>query len=188
MTTASICAGHLVVEFARGGFVVEVGIVLVLELSGDERIRRLRGSLLHVADGTHHAFRLRSAHHLCAECFHERDFLDRETFRHREHGLVTATRSDQRESHAGVTGCGLENGCAGFQSARLLRLRDHAQSGAIFDAAARVQVLELGIDVGCIARCDFSKMKDWSFADQFGDVLGDPQGSHLSSLHEYLGR
>ena len=70
----------------------------------------------------------------------------------------------------------------------MLCLRDHAQGGAIFDAAARIQILELGIDVGCVRRYDFSKVKDWSFADQFGDVLGDPEGSHFSSLHEYLGR
>jgi hypothetical protein len=29
-------------------------------------------------------------------------------------------------------------------------------------------------------------MKDWSFADQLGDVFGDSQGSHFSSLHEHL--
>ena len=110
----------------------------------------------------------------------------REAFRHGEHGLVSAARPDERQPHAGVAGRGFENGCAGLQRSGLLRLRDHAQRGAVFDAAARIQVFELGIHVGCAGGNDFSKVKDGGFADQFGDVLGDPEGSHFGSLHEYL--
>ena len=66
-------------------------------------------------------------------------------------------------------------------------LGDHAQRGAVFDAAARIQVFELGINIGGAGGNQLAKMKDGSFADQFGDVFGDPEGSHFGSLHGHLG-
>ncbi len=76
----------------------------------------------------------------------------------------------------------------GTQLARALRFGDHAQRGAVFDAAARVQVLQLGVNVGGAGGNQLSKMKDRGFADQFGDLFGDAEGGHFSSLHRQIVR
>ena len=85
----------------------------------------------------------------------------------------------------------------------LFRLGNHAQCSAVLDAPARVQVLELGVDVGGIGRDQLSQVKDGGFADQFRDFLGDASGApgarvvgamgwlercHFSSLHKYFER
>ncbi len=118
---ASISPAKLLVEFARGGLVVEVGIVLIFELAGDERVGSAGGALSDVIDGALHTVGARCANHLSAERLHERDFFLRETFRHGEHGLVAAAAADQRQAHAGVAGGGFEDGRARLQAARRAR-------------------------------------------------------------------
>src|SRR5271166_3179903 len=179
-------SAELVIEFAGRGLVVKVRIVWVFELACDEGVGGFGSARFHIIDRAHHSFRMWSANHFSTQRLHQGDLFNREALGHRKDRLIAAARPDQRQSDTGVSGSGFKNRCTGLQPAVPFRLHDHAQRGAVFDAAAWIQVFELGIDIGDIGWNDFPKMKDWGFADQFGNVLGDPEGSHFSSFHEHL--
>src|SRR5271165_5663422 len=195
-------SAELVIEFAGRGLVVEVGVVRVFELACDEGVGGFGSARVHIIDRAHHSFRMWSANHFSTQRLHQGDLFNREALGHRKDRLIAAARPNERESDTGVSGSGFKNRCTGLQPAVPFRLHDHAQRGAVFDAAAWIQVFELGIDIGDIGWNDLAKMEDWGFADQFGNVLGDPgpptraafarvgvvepEGSHFSSFHEHL--
>ena len=60
---------------------------------------------------------------------------------------------------------------------------DDADGGAVLDAAAGVQVFELGIDVGNTGRRKLAQVQQRRFADQLRDVLGDTQAGGLLERH-----
>ena len=52
---------------------------------------------------------------------------------------------------------------------------DHADADAVFHAAAGIETLELGRDLGLATSRDFVEVDQRRAADQFGDVLSDLQ-------------
>ena len=57
----------------------------------------------------------------------------------------------------------------------MLRVEDHAQSGAVFHAAAGIQELKLGIDVGPVWPSESAQMQHRRLSHQLDNALGNPQ-------------
>ncbi len=70
----------------------------------------------------------------------------------------------------------------GFQPTFRFGPQDDSDGGAVFHAAARIQVFELGVDVGRTGGNQFFQSQDRSVADQLGDVVGDAQAASLGFL------
>jgi len=52
-------------------------------------------------------------------------------------------------------------------------VEDHAEGGAVFDGAARVEEFKLGEEVGGVGRREAAELEDGRVADEGGDVGGD---------------
>ena len=106
------------------------------------------GQFFGAPDCALHAFGVRSARHLGAERAHDRDFFFGKIFGHKEPNLVSAIDSDQGKTDAGVSGSGFDDGAAWPQFPVLFCRRMMPTGGAIFHAAARIEVFQLGEHVG----------------------------------------
>ena len=155
ITTASTLPLQLIVELAASGLVVEVRIRLVFELSSNPRVRSLRGARLHQLDRAHHSFGIGRTNDLSAQRLHKLDFLYGKSLGDRQHNLVAAIAADERQPDAGVAGRGFKNRGAWSQATFLFGALNHSESSAVLDAAARVEVFELGVDVSGIWREQF---------------------------------
>ena len=126
----------------RRGLVVIVGIGKVLELSGHKRGGIAGHQFLRPADGSLHALGVGSADHLGAQGPHDDHFFLRKILRHKQPHFVAAIHANQRQANAGVPrGC-LDNGATGDQLPLPLGAPDDPDSGPVFHAAARIQVLQ----------------------------------------------
>ena len=65
----------------------------------------------------------------------------------------------------------------------LLGAADDADGGAVFDAAAGIEIFELGENVGGARRHQALKLKHGSLADQLSDIVGDAQAGHFGGFH-----
>src|SRR5262249_25807652 len=143
---------HLLPYLGRCRFFVEIRIGLVLKLECAPRSGSLFERCPGHCDRTLHAVLLWGANDLCTKAAHQDALLLRVAFGHKERDLVAAIDTDESKSHAGVACGGLEYLRSGCDETLLLRTQDHAQRGAVLDAAARVQELQLGEDLRHIGR------------------------------------
>ena len=88
-----------------------------------------------------------------------------------EHAAVALALGDDRQPDTGVAGGGLDDRAAGLQLARRLRGLHHAQGDAVLDAAAGVEVLDLGQHRGRDPGGDRPEPHQRGVPDQVGDVL-----------------
>ena len=159
-------------DFGGGCVVMVVGVGLVLELEGDEGVGDGCGGGAGSLDGAGHAFSLRGAVHGCAEAAHEDAFLFGEALGDEEQDLVAAVDADKGESDAGVPGGRLNDCRTRAKQAACLGVEDDAEGGAVFDAAAGVEELELGEEGGGGRWGDAAEAEHGRGADEFGDVAG----------------
>ncbi len=97
------------------------------------------------ADCTLHAFGIRSASHFGTQGPHDRDFFFGKTFRNEERDFVAALHTDEGETDAGVAGGGFDDCAAGLEAAFFFGAQNDSAGGAIFHAAAGIQVFQLGV-------------------------------------------
>ena len=64
-------------------------------------------------------------------------------FRNEEHDFVSTIDANKGKTDAGIARCGFNNGRTGLEQAAGLRIEDHAESGAVLDAASGVEEFEL---------------------------------------------
>ena len=88
-----------------------------------------------------------------------------------EHAAVALALGHDRQPDTGVAGGGLDDRPAGLQLARRLRGLHHAQGDAVLDAAAGVEVLDLGQHRGREPGGDRPEPHQRGVPDQVGDVL-----------------
>ena len=95
--------------------------------------------------------------HLCAESTKHELLVVRGALRHDDDAAVTAHRTDDGQSHSGIAGARFHDRRPGLQLTALLRVGDHRQGGAIFDATAWRKELELRDHLGAARRHDASQ-------------------------------
>ena len=132
--------GGVVVRFGIHGVFVLVRIIRIGNFARQffrhgiiaARIIRLDGR------GAHDDFR--------AKRFQQIHFFLRLLVGDGENHFVAAHRGDQRQSHAGISGCALDNRAAGFQQASALGIINHRDADAILHRAAGIQVVHFDVD------------------------------------------
>ena len=72
--------------------------------------------------------------------------LHTHALRHDQNELIPANGGDQGQAYASITAGRLYNGSAGFEFALAFRLINHIEAYAVFHGAARVEILDFGID------------------------------------------
>ncbi len=92
---------------------------------------------------------------------HDDHFFLREVFRNEQLYLVAAIHSDQRQADAGIPGRGFDDRPAGRELAVLLGPADDSDGGAIFHAAAGIQIFEFGEDLGRTRREPAASIAAW---------------------------
>ncbi len=75
-------------------------------------------------------------------------FSSAKPFGHKEHHLVAAMHANQGQPYPGIAGGRLDDGRTRLQQTTALRVQDHAQRRPVLDAAAGVEELKFGVDVG----------------------------------------
>ena len=89
--------------------------------------------------------------------------------------FVAAAHADQSEADAGVSGGGFDDRPPRLELAFALGARDQANGGAVFHAAARVQVFEFGKNVGRSRRSQLPHVQHRRFADELRYVVAKAQ-------------
>ncbi len=152
-----------------------VGIGRIVELRGEERpgvgSQQVPGAL----DGALHALGFRGAHHLGAEGSHDDDLFLGKFFRDEQPNLVAATHADQSQADAGVPSSGFDDSTTRLELAGTLGVLDQANGGAVFHAAAWVQVFELGENIGRSRRGQLLHLQHRRFADELRDIVANAQ-------------
>ncbi len=154
---------------------MEVGIGGIFELQRGKRARGFRGHGAAAADGARHGLCLRSADHGGAKATHEDAFLFRKAFGHKEHDLVAAMHAHQGKPHPGIAGGRLEDGCARLQQTTPFGVQNHAQRGPVLDAAAGIEELEFGVNIGRPGGHHPVKVQHGGGPHQLRHIFGDMQ-------------
>ena len=97
-----------------------------------------------------------------------------------EDAFVATRLGDQRQADTGVAGGRFDDRAAGLQLAAGLRGVDHLRRDAVFGAATRVEVLDLGDDLARALGHDRVQLNQRGIADELTDVPGDPHASIVS--------
>ncbi len=117
----------------------------------------------------------RGADHRGAKATHENAFLLRKALGHKKHDLVAAMHAHQGKAYAGIAGGGLEDGGAGLQQTTAFGVENHAQRGPVLDAAARVEELQFGVNVGRPRGHDPVKVEHGGGPHQLRHIFSDMQ-------------
>ncbi len=110
-----------------------------------------------------------------AESAHEGALFFGEAFGNKEDDAIAAVDADQGQSHAGVAGGGFGDDGVLVEQAAAFGVEDHAQGGAVFDGAAGVEELELGVDFSSGVGSEAAEAQDRRVANELGDVVGDAE-------------
>ena len=145
-------AFHLLPDFLRGGFFVEVGVGWIFKLHGSPTAGGFALEGEHAADGPGHHFFRRRLDDLRAEATHERAFFFRVAIRHEQAHTIAALHSDESQTDAGISCCGFADGAPGAEDAAAFGIEHNAEGGAVLDAAAGIHHVELGPNLGAAGR------------------------------------
>ena len=160
---------------------MDAGIGRVAELIGEIalRIQRLDLRQEDVARIGHQEARIGDGDHLRPVTAQERDLFPADAVAGIEPGAVAPRRADGGQPDAGITAGQVEDQPAGTQPARPFAVADERQSGAVLDAAAGVQRLDLCHDPGVqpLGPAEVAQFEKRRRTDQFGDVLPDHAAS-----------
>ena len=158
-------AGGPVVTFGIGGIRVLIGMVGARNV-----VRELLDHLV-IAARIVYGHSGRADDDLGAQGLEQIDLFLGLLVGHGEDGLVALDDGHQREAHAGVSRSALHNRAAGLEPSTALGLFDHGDGNSIFDAAARVQVVALGVHLGFRAAHDAVQLDERRVANGFEDVV-----------------
>src|SRR2546428_2295962 len=108
-------------------------------------------------------------HELGAERADDAFALDRDLVRHAELEGVTAHRADHRQCDSGVPAGRVEDRSATAQASGLFGGKDHPEPRTVFDAAARVDALDLRPELAAKASADAMQRDERGAADSLED-------------------
>ena len=117
-------------------------------------------------------------HELDAERPQAVDLLGAGLSAHHHHAAQVVLDRHHRETHRGVARRRLDDRTAGRETPVGERLLDHVAGDPVLDAAHRVQVLELGVDLAREAGNRPAETHHRRFADGIGYLLEDSLGAH----------
>ena len=160
-------------DLAGGRAAVDVGVGGVLELLGHKDVGLGLGELAGGEDGAGHALDGRGQVDLGAEAFEEAAALDGHVFGHGEDEAIALHRGDHGEPNAGIAGGRLDDGRAGPEGSRALRVLDHGEGDAVLDGAAGIHALELPVDSGGAFGHDAVETDEGRGSDEVEDGVGD---------------
>ena len=163
--TPDLGACGAVVRFGVARVEVLVGLIGARHLTGQpvrDRVVRLRRVALDVGGADHHLGAVRAQ---------QADLLRRHLVGHDEDHLVALDRRGHRKPVAGIAGGGLDDGASRAQQSTALRVLEHREPDAVLDAAARVELLELGQDQRPEPLGDLAQPDQRGVADQVEDAL-----------------
>src|SRR5437879_10878401 len=154
---------------------MKFGIRGIFELTGHERVGIARDELVGPLNGSLHALGVGSSRHLGAEGSHDHDFFFRKTLWNKQHNLIAAIHTDQRQSDSCISSSRLDDCAAGLEQAVFLGTTDDSYGCAVLHTAAGIEVLEFGENICRVGWNKPLQLKDGSPADQFCDVIGNAQ-------------
>src|SRR3990172_188756 len=163
--------GKVAEDFGAGGLVVGARVHLVAVLVRHPVRRILGGDLLRLLDGAVRAARAIGVHDLRAVRGEQLRTLRADAFGDDDLQAIALDTADHGQGDAGVTGAGLEDDAVLREDAGALRLLDHVFGDAVFDAAAGVLALELGVEAHAGLRRHAGHLDDGRVADGFDDVV-----------------
>ena len=99
-----------------------------------------------------------------------------------ENHFVAAHRGDERQSHAGISGCTLDNCSAWFEQAFALGIINHRDADAILHRAAGIQVVHFRVDFRRKSGGDAVQPHQRRASDGFQDVFTLHGATFLVSL------
>ncbi len=169
-------AGGLLPDLGAGGGVVGGGVVGVVVLVGLEGARRRRGDAVGdgvVRVGVVRVDRGRAHDHLGAEGPQQLHLLAGDLVRHGEDASVAPAGGDHRQADAGVARGRLDDRPARLEQAGPLGRLDHGQRRAVLDAAARVEIFELGQQVARQVPAQSVEADHRRVAEQVDQRVGD---------------
>ena len=157
-------------DLGTGGQLVRLRVGRVDELSRNEAVRDLTRQFFRSGDGALHALRSFGQDELRTVCLHELSALDAHRLRHGDDDPVASGRRDRRQTDARVAAGRLDDRAALFEQAFFFRIFDHLLRNTVFDAAGRVEVLQLGeqFRLEAFRLFDVGQFEDRGLPDEFG--------------------
>ena len=162
-------------DLRAGGGLVSRRVGGILELAGDDAAGNAPAELLRLGHGPGHALGAGRQDDLRPVGGDEGPALHAHGVRHGEDHPVAPGGSHGSQTDAGVAGGGLDDGAAGGQAARRLRLGDHAGGHPVLGAAGGVHALQLGQHRGleAVGSLVIAQLQQGRAADQFRDAVID---------------
>lgn len=150
-------------DLARGRGLVDVGVVLGLELPGQEPAVLL-GQLHRLAVHAHRLVRARRQHDPGPQHPHQPPAFDGKAVRHRHDQRIALGRANHCKPDSGIARCRLHDRLPGLQPAFTFGGLDDVDREPVLDRCAGVEGLDLDIDCHMI-RCDPVDAHDRRIAD-----------------------
>ena len=176
-------AFHLFKDFFGGGFVVILRISGIIKLPGHESTGSFCSQRFGLANRARHSFFVRSASDFGAKRAHDRHLFLRKPLGDKQRDPIAAIYADQRQANAGVPCGGFNDHSAFFQPTITLRVANDSDGGAVFYAAAGIQVFEFGENIGGGRRRKPREPKHRSLSDQLGNVVGHAKARFGENAH-----
>ena len=171
-------------DLGAGGGNMSLGVGGVDELTGDECVGNLLCQLIGLGNGTFHALGTLAQDQLRAIGFHQLAALHAHSLGHDNDDAVALGSRHGSQADAGVAGGGLDDDGTRFELAGSLGVVDHGLGNAVLDGTGRVEILQLGQDLGRQVFLCFNvgQLQQRSVADQL--IRGSINLAHntLSSL------
>jgi len=99
--------------------------------------------------------------------------------------FIATIDSDQRQTDPGVPRRRFDNRASAFEQPLLLGAPNDPNGSPVLHTPTRIQAFQLGVDFCRTRRNQLFQLKDRGFADQLGNVIGDPQASALDCFDSH---
>ena len=169
-------------DLGAGGLDVCLRVGRVHELAGDEGIGDLLCQLICLGNGTLHTLCAFAEHQFCTIGLHQLAALHAHGLGHHDDDAVALGCRHSRQTDAGVAGGGLDDDGAFLQQALFLGIIDHLFGDAVLDGTSRIEVFQLGNDMGrqLLLLFDVGQLQQRSMTDQL--ICGSINLAHCSFL------
>ena len=130
-------------DLGAGGFIVCLRVRGIDKLPGDKAVRRLRGDLLGLGNGTLHALCTIGEDKLRAVGLHQLAALNAHGLGHDDDNAVAARGGNRGKADAGIAGGGLDDNRVALELAARLGVIKNGLGNAILDRACWVEIFKL---------------------------------------------
>ncbi len=174
-------------DLMRGGLSVNLRVGAVAEGLQADCSLRFADQFFGVRHCATHAIGGLCQHQFSTERTQQSWPQHRRIFRHRQDDAVAAATAHHGDCQAKIAAGAFDDGASWFEGAMQFGVLDHAESGAILIAAARIERFELGDEAGTRGRQSV-QFYQWRRSDQPGDVGSDSSHTRKRSLAAIVGQ